>query len=305
MSQHDYVINNDSGASVRADINSALQAILSSNSGTSAPTSTSAGTLWLDTTGGAPYTLKIRDAGNNHWLTIGSVTDPGADGNLVATAIEGTNVLSTGESGGTKFLREDGDGSCSFQNPANDYEFISKATASNSSSIEFTSINTLTQYRDLVFYVHNCVPSGNDGQFAVQIATSGTSYVTASSKYRNSHGRGYWNGSNANGDFASYHNSSYFFGEPGNLGNAQTNGDFNAVDGGFSSVMTFFQPMHSVHYHYGVHTSVFGSEDGYIIMYNGGGQYIVDDSPFTAIKFFIVGQNIASGSIAMYGVRDA
>ena len=29
--------------------------------------------------------------------------------------IEGTNVLSTGESGGTKFLREDGDGTCSFQ----------------------------------------------------------------------------------------------------------------------------------------------------------------------------------------------
>lgn len=91
MSQHDYVINNDSGASVRADINSALQAILSSNSGTSAPTSTSAGTLWLDTTGGAPYTLKIRDAGNNHWLTIASVTDPGSDGNIETSAtIKGT-----------------------------------------------------------------------------------------------------------------------------------------------------------------------------------------------------------------------
>ena len=82
MSQHDYVINNDSGASVRADINSALQAILSQNSGTSAPSSTASGTLWLDTTGGAPYTLKIRDAGNNHWLTLASITDPGSDGNL-------------------------------------------------------------------------------------------------------------------------------------------------------------------------------------------------------------------------------
>jgi len=115
MSQHDYVIANDSGASVRADLNSALQAILSQNSGTSAPSSTSAGTMWLDTTGGAPYTLKIRDAGNNHWLTIASVTDPGSDGNLAVSAIEGTNVLSTGESGGSKFLREDGDGTCSWQ----------------------------------------------------------------------------------------------------------------------------------------------------------------------------------------------
>ena len=31
---------------------------------------------------------------------------------------EGTNVLSTGEAGGTKFLREDGDGTCSWQTPA-------------------------------------------------------------------------------------------------------------------------------------------------------------------------------------------
>lgn len=95
MSQHDYVINNDSGASVRADINSALQAILSTNSGTSAPTSTSAGTLWLDTTGGAPYTLKIRDAGNNHWLTIGSVTDPGSDDGLNLTGDFSGEILST------------------------------------------------------------------------------------------------------------------------------------------------------------------------------------------------------------------
>tara|TARA_R100000808_G_scaffold24768_1_gene58185 strand:+ start:2516 stop:3370 length:855 start_codon:yes stop_codon:yes gene_type:complete len=82
MSQHDYVIDNASGATVRADINSALGAIQSLNSGTSAPSSTAAGMLWLDTTGGAPYALKVRDAGNNHWLTLASITDPGSDGNL-------------------------------------------------------------------------------------------------------------------------------------------------------------------------------------------------------------------------------
>jgi hypothetical protein len=35
-----------------------------------------------------------------------------------ASAPEGTAVLSTGETGGTKFLREDGDGTCSWQTPA-------------------------------------------------------------------------------------------------------------------------------------------------------------------------------------------
>ena len=38
--------------------------------------------LWLDTSGGAPYTLKVRDAGNNHWLSFGTIDDPGADKNM-------------------------------------------------------------------------------------------------------------------------------------------------------------------------------------------------------------------------------
>jgi hypothetical protein len=91
MAQHDYVIDNASGATVRADINSALSAIQTLNSGTSEPSSTAAGMLWLDTNGGAPYALKVRDAGNNHWLTLASVTDPGSDGNIETSAtIKGT-----------------------------------------------------------------------------------------------------------------------------------------------------------------------------------------------------------------------
>ena len=36
--------------------------------------------------------------------------------NLPASSVDGTAVTSTGETGATKFLREDGDGTCSFQN---------------------------------------------------------------------------------------------------------------------------------------------------------------------------------------------
>ncbi len=79
MAQHDFNIANAGGATVRADINNVLAAIQSSSSGTSAPSSTVAGMLWLDTAGGLPYALKIRDGGNNHWLTIGTVDDPGSD----------------------------------------------------------------------------------------------------------------------------------------------------------------------------------------------------------------------------------
>ena len=79
MAQHDYNIANAGGATVRADINNVLEAIQSLNSGTGAPSSTVAGMLWLDTSGGLPYELKIRDGGNNHWLSFASITDPGSD----------------------------------------------------------------------------------------------------------------------------------------------------------------------------------------------------------------------------------
>jgi len=52
MAQHDYIISNQSFPSFRSDLNSVLEAIISTNSGTSRPTSAVAGTLWYDTTNG-------------------------------------------------------------------------------------------------------------------------------------------------------------------------------------------------------------------------------------------------------------
>ena len=69
MSQHDYSIANGSGSSVRSDINDALGAIQSLNSGSSAPSSTVAYMLWLDTSNNL---LKMRNGSNNGWLEIGS-----------------------------------------------------------------------------------------------------------------------------------------------------------------------------------------------------------------------------------------
>jgi len=90
MSQHDFSIANAGGATVRADINNVLAALQSNNSGSSAPTSATAGMFWLDTSGD-PYVLKVRDKGNNHWLTLANITDPGSDGNIETSAtIKGT-----------------------------------------------------------------------------------------------------------------------------------------------------------------------------------------------------------------------
>lgn len=69
-SQNDYSIANDTGANVRADINSALQASQSQNSGTTAPSTMYAFQLWMDTSGGTPI-LKLRNAANSAWINIG------------------------------------------------------------------------------------------------------------------------------------------------------------------------------------------------------------------------------------------
>ena len=70
MAQHDFIIANDSGANVRADINSVLQAIASNNSNSGALTTNYAYQFHVDTSDG---NLKIRNAANNGYVTIGPV----------------------------------------------------------------------------------------------------------------------------------------------------------------------------------------------------------------------------------------
>lgn len=67
MAQHDYIIANQSGAAFRADLNNALAAIVSQNSGAAEPSVTYAYMPWADTTNGV---FKIRNAANNGWVTL-------------------------------------------------------------------------------------------------------------------------------------------------------------------------------------------------------------------------------------------
>ena len=67
MAQHDYVVNNDTGANVRSDINNALAAIVSNNSGASDPSTTYAYQFYADT---GDNTLKIRNAANDGFVNV-------------------------------------------------------------------------------------------------------------------------------------------------------------------------------------------------------------------------------------------
>ena len=75
MSQHDLTIDNQGFPAFRADLNNALQALGSTNSGATAPSTPFANQIWYDT---ANNILKIRNEDNDAWislLTLNQTTD--------------------------------------------------------------------------------------------------------------------------------------------------------------------------------------------------------------------------------------
>ncbi len=111
MAQHDYDIENSSFPAFRTNLNGVLDAINSSNSGTSRPSSAVAGTIWLDTTSATTPTLKYYDGAGDislatldhsantvNWLDSSVVADlvgdtsPQLGGNL---DVNGNDIVST------------------------------------------------------------------------------------------------------------------------------------------------------------------------------------------------------------------
>ena len=86
----DYNIANASGASVRSDINAVLDAIKTLNSGGSDPANTEAFMPYVDT--GDSNNLKIRNAANNGFVTVGSIDSP----NLGLLPIDGATAMTGG-----------------------------------------------------------------------------------------------------------------------------------------------------------------------------------------------------------------
>ena len=132
MATHDYVIANGTGAAVRSDLNNALAAIVSNNSGSSEPGTTYAYQWWADTNANV---LKIRNSANDGWITLreldgtmliedGSASTPG----LAFADDVNTGIFSGGAdeialaTGGAERL-EIGSSEVVFNDPSNDVDF--------------------------------------------------------------------------------------------------------------------------------------------------------------------------------------
>jgi len=142
MAQHDYVIANGTGAAVRSDLNNALAAIVSNNSGATEPTTTYAYQWWPDTTTGL---LKIRNAANNAWVTVGTL----ASANLGLLASGGTLVSALG-SASTPGITFTGDLNTGIYSPGADQ--VSIATGgSDRVSVDANGNVTINAQGDLRF----------------------------------------------------------------------------------------------------------------------------------------------------------
>jgi hypothetical protein len=99
MAQHDYIIDNQTFPGFRADLNNALNAIATSNSGSSEPLVTYPNQIWADTTANL---LKIRNTGNTAWVILGALNSANLgllnDANLTGIS-QAQTVLATDNSG--------------------------------------------------------------------------------------------------------------------------------------------------------------------------------------------------------------
>ena len=91
MSQHDLDIANQGFPATRADINNALQALGSSNSGATAPSTTYANQLWYDT---ANNIIKIRNEDNDAWISLFTLDQ--TNDNIEALTIDGSLTVDGG-----------------------------------------------------------------------------------------------------------------------------------------------------------------------------------------------------------------
>jgi len=96
MAQHDYIIDNQTFPATRTDLNNVFAAIVSQNSGATAPSTTYAYMLWYDTT---TDILKMRNANDDAWVdlfTIDQIADTATPSSGAAAAAAGSNLILNG-----------------------------------------------------------------------------------------------------------------------------------------------------------------------------------------------------------------
>ena len=96
MAQHDYVIDNQSFPATRTDLNNLFQAIVTNNSGSSAPSTTFANQIWYDSSANILYMRNEDNDANIPLLQLDQSADVAA---TLATLIDVLDASGTNQAG--------------------------------------------------------------------------------------------------------------------------------------------------------------------------------------------------------------
>ena len=169
MATHDYVIDNSTGANVRADINNALAAIVSNNSNSSEPATKYAYQWWADTNAAI---LKIRNSSNNGWINLFTLAG-GIDVDAASNFNE--DVTFTGATSGRNIVFDRSDNALEFADNA-------KATFGSSADLAIYHEGNHSYIQDQgtgsLILVGNTIAMQNAAQSENMFAATENSFVS-------------------------------------------------------------------------------------------------------------------------------
>lgn len=191
MAQHDYSIANQSGAAFRSDLNNALSAVLSNNSGASEPATKSAYMFWADTTNNL---LKMRNSANSAWITLRTLS-----GNIDTTPLGvGTDSPSSYNSAANSLVvyESGADSGITIATSSSSYDsniYFADGTAAGANNVGRIQFDH--GVNDMAFWVNGYIRGvfGQNGTFynmalnntfyALSSANAGTTYTLFSGSY--------------------------------------------------------------------------------------------------------------------------
>jgi hypothetical protein len=174
MAQHDYNIANQGFSSFRSDLNNALSAIQTNNSGTSRPTGAVAGQLWLDTTSATTPTLKYYDGADD--ISLATIDHTANTVNWLDSTVSITG-LSTTATGTVLTLSDTATTSTVNLIIDNDKEIrFREATANGTNYVSLSAPSTLAS--DVAFTLPSA--DGANGQALVTNGSGVLSFTTLS-----------------------------------------------------------------------------------------------------------------------------
>ncbi|MDP7367475.1 MAG: hypothetical protein QGH83_09480, partial [Candidatus Pacebacteria bacterium] len=222
--------------------------------------------------------------------TVQCISYVKADGTAVVGSVEGTAVLSTGEAGGTKFLREDGDGTSSWQTAGGGgWIELQTVTASDSATVDLeTSIgSTYDEYMIKVSNMH----SANDAPIMQIRLKVGGSYQTT----------GYYSHTMiSDSAAATYEGIDKDDATAMELGYAG-----NAANENLSLTIYFSAPDSTDNFKHIYYSGGCIDHEGNARCSFGTGYSSSSGSALTGVRCFVESGNISSGIFTLYGLTKA